>query len=366
MGNSASTSSSSSAPLPPTPASSFFNLANVQTRPRLRRNSTQPAVAYPRRSMFAPDEDEPDDFGHEPGVLLGWTRTEHGAVIPQIRSIPIPTPLDDTIFNSPRQPWVEKARSHSPAPSARSIPVMRQFSIDSFRSVVRRELRVINESRPPTALSTECSRTSQIWPEREDEQDDSDSDLFDWEQIRNQPHLPHRYVDEPMYDEQYRSTSSISLKRGNSTNDSGYSSMIPDTASCSSNESEDPWWWEEAAGYSTITEDISKIPIYASPTSDAALQFLHGERQESAYLSGLLRAHPFDEWTEWRTTVTKLLMIPEEEEQQRQERPCTPAPSEENDPPSQSRSPTRRRSLFNFSNIVRKTDFLTKRRSVLW
>jgi len=152
MGNTSSSEQSSSSAPPSTPASSFFNLANPPTRHR-RKSSTQGQVAYPRRSIFANDEDEPDDFCTSPrdAVLLGWTRTEAGIIIPQIRSFAMPTPLDDTIFNSPRLPWVEagKRRAQSPVPSARSIRMMRQFSIESFPSVVRkRELRVMNASRP--------------------------------------------------------------------------------------------------------------------------------------------------------------------------------------------------------------------------
>src|SRR5205814_7182653 len=124
---------------PQTPASSKF-LTNYPTvRQRIRKSLPPPPNGYPRRSIFADDELEPDDFcattPHD-GVLLGWTRTEQGFIIPQIRSIPLGTPLDDTIFNSPRLPWVERTRSRSPAPSARSIPRMRQFSIESLRSTM--------------------------------------------------------------------------------------------------------------------------------------------------------------------------------------------------------------------------------------
>ena len=141
--------------------------------------------------------------------------------------------------------------------------------------------------------------------------------------------------------------------------------MAADTGSCS-DDSEDPWWWEEAAGYSTMGDDVCTTPIYASETSDDAIHYLHGERVESTYLSNLLRANPSDEWAEWRTTVTKMLMIPEEGEPQDMSRPVTPVNTIAEDAPSASRSPTRRRSLFNFSSITKKADFLTKRKSVLW
>jgi hypothetical protein len=354
MGNTPSTIISQP---PPTPASSFFPPSK-----QLRRKSIpQPLVTYPRRSIFAHDEDEPDDLTDSPrdGVLVGWTRTEQGFIIPQIRSLPTSTPLDDTIFNSPpRLPWVERTRSRSPVPSARSIPRMRQFSIESFRSVVKRELRVINGSRPATAISMEYCTSP-----RDDMQEDrcSDADSFDWQAFPDPAEELRRYGEEA------DGMKSVNLKRGNSTNDSGYSTMAPDTGSCS-DDSEDPWWWEEAAGYSTTysttvspTFEVPDTPIFTQGSAEHAVQYLQEEREESAYISNLLRNNPFDEWSEWRTTVTKLLMIPEEEENIAT-RPVTPvAPSKETSSP---RSPTRRRSLFNFAR--KKKSGLNKRKSLLW
>ena len=350
MGN-ISSSEPSSSPPPSTPASSFFNLANPQVRHR-RKSSNPGQVAYPRRSIFANDEDEPDDFFHSPrdSVLLGWTRTEAGIVIPQIRSFAMPTPLDDTIFNSPRLPWVEKRRAQSPVPSARSIRVMRQFSIESFPSVRKRELRVVNVSRPTTSMSMERGGV------------DSDDESVDWEEFQQPVAMEPYRGDENECEETLRS---ISLKRGNSTNDSGYSTMVPDTASCdSSSISEDPWWWEEAAGYSTHIYDDPAGRIHA--TTDDAIHYLHEERQESAYLSTLLRSRPFDEWSEWRTNLTQLLMIPEEEESpaHHNTRPVTPVNNHVNKSDT-SRSPTRRRSLFNLAKVT-KNIVLSKRKSLLW
>jgi hypothetical protein len=147
------------------------------------------------------------------------------------------------------------------------------------------------------------------------------------------------------------------LKRGNSTNDSGYSTMVPDNWSCSdvSSESVLPWWWEEAAGYTTFAVD-SKESLTPSDTT----HYLHHERQESAYLSKRLRAHPDDEWDEWRTDLTNLLQfsipdltIP------------TPVPPKDNSPePPSPRSPRKRQSLLSFARRKKKT--VEKRKSVLW
>ena len=212
--------------------------------------------------------------------------------------------------------------------------------MESLRSI-RRELRVVNVSRP-TSMSFEKGSGDEL---DQDVDDPSDSDSFDWQAF------PDPIGNFQGFGEEGHCLSS-SLKRGNSTNDSGYSTMAADTGSCSS-VSEDPWWWEEAAGYSTNFLDDSD-----------AIQYLHEERQESAYLSSLLRSQPFDEWTEWRTNVTKLLMIPEEEEIQ--ERPVTPINSNQDDVQKTApRSPGRRRSLFNFAKATTKV-VLSKRRSVLW
>src|SRR5271163_1949331 len=156
MGNTSSTPDSP--PLSETTSTSTSSLFTSLPVPaaKLRRQSTHPPLpsAFPqRRSFFPPDEHEPDDLipitsPHE-NILLGWTRTETGLIIPQIRNIPLITPLDDTIFNSPRLPWVHVGegiggrargtRSRSPVGSVTSIPRMRQFSIESLRSVPRRE-----------------------------------------------------------------------------------------------------------------------------------------------------------------------------------------------------------------------------------
>ena len=356
MGNISSSEQPSSSPPPSTPASSFFNLANPPVRHRRKSSIPQGQVAYPRRSIFAPDEDEPDDFCQSPhdAVLLGWTRTEAGIIIPQIRSFAMPTPLDDTIFNSPRLPWVEKRRAQSPVPSARSIRIMRQFSIESFPSVRKRELRVVNVSRPTTAWSME-----RRFDELEEEGMDSDEDSMGWEGLHRSKTME-RYLSD---DEECQGTlTSMSLKRGNSTNDSGYSTMVPDTASCSSSDiSEDPWWWEEAAGYSTsIYDDV----VYTAQSNEDATDYLHEERQETANLSTLIHSDPFDEWTEWRTNVTRLLMIPEEDESANSQRPITPVNTIV-DPKETTRSPTRRRSLFNFAKVTKNIG-LSKRKSVLW
>src|SRR6266496_230590 len=104
MGNTSSIPSTPSSTPPQTPASSTFLTNNPRLRQRIRKPLPPPPTAYLRRSIFAADELEPDDFCTSPhdAVLLGWTRTEQGFVIPQIRSLPMATPLDDTIFNTPR------------------------------------------------------------------------------------------------------------------------------------------------------------------------------------------------------------------------------------------------------------------------
>jgi hypothetical protein len=360
-----STSSTPTQP-PPTPASSFFNLTYPVPRPR--KNTPTNSVVFPRRSIFAPDENEPDDLYTSPhdGVLLGWTRTEQGIIIPQIRSLPIPTPLDDTIFNSPRlTPWVERTRARSPVPSARSIHQMRQFSFESLQSATKRELRVINVSRPSTAKSMEQCLTPAQYADRHDvdgEEDNGSSsagESFDWDAF------PDPIEELTMYGEEDQTLSSVSLKRGNSTNDSGYSTMVADTGSYS-DISEDPWWWEEAAGYSENIYGVDEGPLFTTGTAKDAARYLHKERQESAYISDLLRNQPFDEWAEWRSNVTKLLMIPEEQENQ-VPRPVTPVPAErlqKNLPPTP-HSPLRRRSLLNYAKSKTKM-VLSKRKSLLW
>jgi hypothetical protein len=343
MGN---TSSALANEPPATPASSLFALSQP------RRKSTVPPTAqnlYPRRSIFAEDEDEPDDLCSTPhdAVLLGWTRTEQGIIIPQIRSIPLGRPLDDTIFNSPRlTPWVEKStRSRSPVPSARSIHRIRQFSVESLRSAIKGELRVVNVSRPNTPDSMEECLTPKFELEHHEILEETEDEL-EMDELETTEYYAR---EEPKLE-------SVTLKRGNSTNDSGYSTMAADTGSCS-DVSEDPWWWEESAGYSpnmfefgdSYTEDDVSI---------SSSYYLHEERQESAYISNLLRSQPFDEWSEWRANVTNLLMIPEEDEIE--SRPLTPVTTL---PQHTSPSPVRRRSFFNF----KKTKLLLrKRQSVLW
>ena len=360
MGNTASSGASiisvASTISPQTPASFFFNNITVPTTKRRIRRSLPPRehqqsspAPYPRRSIFAPDEHEPDDFTPHEGVLLGWTRTEHGVIIPQIRSLPLGTPLDfdDTIFNaSPRLPWMEH-RSRSPVPSARSIPRLRQISVGSLRSMRRRELRVVNVSRPPTPATSIDS----AYEDEEEELLGSKPvrQSFDWDAF---PARVEEYVLSPGEE----CAGDVTLKRGNSTNDSGYSTLVADdTASCST-ASEDPWWWEEAAGYKDTS---SYEPLFSSRES---VQYLEHQRQESAYLSSLLRSQPYDEWAEWRTTVTQLLMIPEEEEPAETKPPNTPA-SVDKPLPGVPKSPSRRRSFFNFA---KKKITLEKRRSVLW
>ena len=392
MGNTFSTQTQLTA----TPASSLFNYSEPK---RPRRNASRRLSAYPRRSIFPPDENEPDDFtdSRHDGVLVGWTRTEQGFVIPQIRSLPTSIPLDDTIFNSPRPlPWLEQEkRSRSPVPSARSIPRMRQFSVESMRSI-RRELRVVNDSRPGSAMSMEEGkrelhvvnpsrpasagsvyegRRHSRWARMEDHGYDSDSDSE-----------PDSWQERPDVEEQFHYVQEQkSLQRHDSTHDSGYSTMAADALS-DSTVSFEPYGWEEAAGYASPSE---AEPSYYSPTittfkpslhspplsptlstnmPQEVIQYLNDERQESAYISQILKKHPFDEWEEWRTTVTNLLMIPEEEEPQIPStpitRPITPPP-----PPIPSetpRSPSRRKSIFNFAKVISPKNVLNKRKSVLW
>jgi hypothetical protein len=302
---------------------------------------------------------------------MGWTRTEQGFVIPQIRSLPQSTPLDENIFSlddpilsSPRLPWVER-RSRSPAPSARSIPRMRQFSIESFRDM-KRELRVVNDSRPPTATSVDGGRSPLKWShdsDMEEDYDDSDSGSFSWQAI-------------PDRDGGFEGVRGErqSLKRYNSTNDSGYSTMAYTDAWSCSDDTDEPYWWEEAAGYQTAMQSFESIqptphttPTISTIMPPEEVKYLYDERQESAYISKLLRNHPFDEWTEWRTAVTNLLMIPEEEEIQTPppvppKTPKTPPPTAT--PTETPRSPTRRKSLFNFT--ISTKNVLNKRKSLLW
>jgi hypothetical protein len=194
---------------------------------------------------------------------------------------------------------------------------------------------------------------------------EEDGDEIEWEGIqRSKLREQYTFDEEGEEEETLRSTS---LKRGNSTNDSGYSTMVPDTASCDSSDiSEDPWWWEEAAGYSTNIFDDQTLYVREPHDDDneQEIHYLHEQRQESAYLSTLLRSNPFDEWAEWRTNVTKLLMIPEEDESlANQQRPVTPVNTV--NPTETTRSPTRRRSLFNFAKVTKNIG-LNKRKSVLW
>lgn len=296
---------------PSTPASTLFNIQPPRPRSGKRLSQLQPC---PRRSIFAADENEPDDIldaSPHGGVLLGWSRTETGNVIPQIRTIPLGTPLDDTIFNSPRIPW--RGRAHSPAPSARSIPRLRQLSMDSLRSAKIRELRVTNGSRPPSVVAEE-KRRSTLWQEI-DEESLSDDDSFDWDVFPPAPpafEIPTGgYVTGTAMKREISMDSSrySTLKRAKSTNDSGYSTMvpstiIPDSWSCST-VSVDPWWWEEAAGYTTIIIDDSND----NPRPTTTTHYLRHERKESAYISNLLRNHPDDEWDEWRTDLTNLLQF---------------------------------------------------------
>jgi hypothetical protein len=63
----------------------------------------------------------------------------------------------------------EPTRSQSPSPSARSIPGLRRFGIGSLRSVTKGQLRVVNASRPPTAISMDqCPMPSEWLPEGDD------------------------------------------------------------------------------------------------------------------------------------------------------------------------------------------------------
>ena len=68
-----------------------------------------------------------------------------------------------------QSPVEEPTRPQSPSPSARSIPGMRRFGIGSFRSVTKGQLRVVNASRPPTAISMDqCPMPSELWSENDD------------------------------------------------------------------------------------------------------------------------------------------------------------------------------------------------------
>ena len=164
----------------------------------------------------------------------------------------------------------------------------------------------------------------------------------------------------------------VDLKRGNSTNDSGYSSYHPDSDTASDDEI--PLGWEESAGYNTTTIDDKHLTnttvshISLDPSQDA-IHYLHSERQESSYISNLLRSHPFDEWSEWRKSVTKLLMIPEEDSLLQSPHPVTPpqTPTASGKLATETqKSPSRRRSLFNFSRLKDLRAPLLKRKSVLW
>ena len=321
-------------------------------------------------------------------------------MIPQIRSLPTSTPLDDTIFNAPRPlPWVEREkRARSPVPSARSIPRMRQFSIESLRGI-RRELRVVNDSRPGTPMSWEeerrelrvvnnsrpasagslCGgRRGRQWSKLQDCGYDSDSDS-DSESGQARPDLQEH--SERVEGERQ------SLKRNDSAHDSGYSTMAADAMS-DSTESIEPYGWEDAAGYvspseadpscysPTIKSPSFNVSLKSPPMSPSlsttmpqeVIQYLDEERQESAYISQILKKHPFDEWSEWRTTVTNLLMIPEEDEPPIQsdimQRPETPPPLPVST--ESPRSPSRRKSLFNFAKVIQSKTALNKRKSVLW
>ena len=62
----------------------------------------------------------------------------------------------------------EPTRPQSPSPSARSIPGLRRFGIGSLRSVTKGRLRVVNASRPPTAISMDqCPMSSEWFPEND-------------------------------------------------------------------------------------------------------------------------------------------------------------------------------------------------------
>ena len=109
-------------------------------------------------------------------------------------------------------------------------------------------------------------------------------------------------------------------------------------------------------------------PALSTIIPQEIIQYFNEERQESAYISQILKKNPFDEWAEWRTTVTDLLMIPEEEESQIPSTPITrqvvtPPPPIPTETP---RSPSRRKSLFNFAKVISSKNVLNKRKSVLW
>lgn len=74
----------------------------------------------------------------------------------------------DTQFNFLQLQVEEPTRPESPSPSARSIPGLRRFGIGSLRSVTKGQLRVVNASRPPTAISMDqCPMPSEWYPEND-------------------------------------------------------------------------------------------------------------------------------------------------------------------------------------------------------
>jgi hypothetical protein len=276
---------------------------------------------------------------------------------------------------------------------------MRQFSVESMRSI-RRELRVVNDSRPGSAMSMDegrrelrvvnSSRPASAgslyegkrrprWSRMEDHGYDSDSDS-DSESWLERPDMEEQLECVPEEKQ--------GLKRNDSAHDSGYSTIAADAMS-DSTESIEPFGYEEAAGYvspneaepscysPTIKSPTLKTSITSPPMSPALssiipqeiVQYFNEERQESAYISQILKKNPFDEWAEWRTTVTDLLMIPEEEESQIPSTPITrqvvtpPPPPIPTETP---RSPSRRKSLFNFAKVISSKNVLNKRKSVLW
>lgn len=266
-------------------------------------------------------------------------------------------------------------RSRSPVGSVTSIPRMRQFSIESLRSVPRRELRVVNTSSPPERSRLVEQEIESDFEEMEEEEsrcqsvEDCEKEAGGWRE--DGLYSPIQFASGDEEEEEGEATGNVDLRRGNSTNDSGYSSYHPDSDTASDDEI--PAGWEEAAGYTTTTtthKQFSKATIShisLDPSQDA-IHYLHSERQESSYISNLLRSHPFDEWSEWRMSVTKLLKIPEEEPLTTETTgPHTPpqTPTAQNTTAETQKSPSRRRSLFNFAKLREKTPLL-KRKSVLW
>lgn len=238
----------------------------------------------------------------------------------------------------------------------------------------RRELHVVNPSRPASAGSVYEGRRHSRWARMEDHGYDSDTESE-----------PDSWQERPDVEEQFHYVQEQkSLQRHDSTHDSGYSTMAADALS-DSTVSFEPFGWEEAAGYASPSEaepsyysptiTTFKPSLHSPPLSPAlstnmpqeVIQYLNDERQESAYISQILKKHPFDEWEEWRTTVTNLLMIPEEEEPQIPStpitRPVTPPPPIPSETP---RSPSRRKSIFNFAKVISPKNVLNKRKSVLW